>query len=66
MSGPCEPVLDIAAAAHILGVPRSWLYARVELKEQCDVPHFRVGRYLRFRASELEAYLQKNRGGPKR
>ena len=60
-----EPVIDITAAAQILGVPRSWIYARVE-QEYCDVPHFRVGRYLRFRASELDAYLQENQGGPKR
>ena len=64
MSDACEPLLDVAAAAQILGVPNSWIYARVE-SPNCDVPHFRVGRYLRFRASELTTYVEKNRGGPK-
>lgn len=59
-----EPLLDVAQAAAFLGVPRSWIYARVESPE-CDVPFFRVGRYLKFRASELRAYLESNRGGPR-
>ena len=58
-----EPLLDVAEAAALLGVPRSWVYARVESSD-CDVPHFKVGRYLRFRASELNDYLERNRGGP--
>ena len=58
-----EPLLDVTAAAALLGVPRSWIYAKVESAD-CDVPHFRVGRYLKFRASELIAYLERNRGGP--
>ena len=57
-----EPLLNVAEAAALLGVPRSWIYAKVESPE-CDVPHFRVGRYLKFRASELDAFLEKNRGG---
>ena len=59
-----EPLLNVTEAAAVLGVPRSWLYARVE-SPACDVPFFRLGRYLRFRASELDTYLEKNRGGPK-
>ena len=58
-----DALLDVAQAAAFLGVPRSWIYSRVEASE-CDLPHFRVGRYLKFRASELFAYLEKNRGGP--
>ena len=59
-----EPLLDVAAAAALLGVPRSWIYARIE-SPGCDVPYFRVGRYLKFRESELNAYLERNRGGPR-
>ena len=61
-----EPVIDIATAAQILGVPKSWVYARVERKDKCDLPHYRFGRYVRFRASELEEWMQANAGGPKR
>ena len=59
-----EPLLDVTEASKVLGVPKSWVYARVESPD-CDVPHFRVGRYLKFRASELNAYLEQNRGGPR-
>ena len=52
----------IAQAAAFLGVPRSWIYSRVEASE-CDLPHFRVGRYLKFRATELNSYLEHNRRG---
>ena len=58
-----EPLLDVTEASKVLGVPKSWVYARVEQPE-CDLPHFHVGRYLRFRASELNDYLERNRGGP--
>ena len=59
-----EALLDVTEAAALLGVPRSWIYARVE-SPKCDIPHFRVGRYIKFRASELLAYLERNRGGPR-
>ena len=42
-----EPLLDVTEASQVLGVPKSWVYARVESPE-CDLPHFRVGRYLKF------------------
>ena len=52
-----EQLLDVAAASEILGVPRSWVYAAVE-QDPPRVPFYRVGRYVRFRASELEAWIQ--------
>ena len=62
-NGSEDALLDVTEAAALLGVPRSWVYARVESPE-CDVPHFRVGRYLRFRPSELNNYLESKRCGP--
>ena len=60
-----EPLLNVAEAAALLGVPRSWVYARIETPK-CDVPFYRVGRYIKFKASELDAYLEANQGGPRR
>ena len=57
-----ETLLDVAGAAALLGVPCSWIYARVE-REDCDLPFFKIGRYLRFKPSELEHYLELQRGG---
>ena len=59
-NGSEDPLLNVAEASKILGVPKSWVYARVELRE-CDLPHFKIGRYLRFRESELLDYLETNR-----
>ena len=39
-----EPLLDVTEASQVLGVPKSWVYARVESPE-CDLPHFKLGRY---------------------
>lgn len=60
-----DALLNVAQAAAFFGVPRSWVYSRVETVG-CDLPHFKIGRYLKFRPSELRAYLENNRGnGPR-
>ena len=56
-----EPLLDVTEASKVLGVPRSWIYMSCEAPEG-DLPYFKIGRYLRFRESELLAYLETNRG----
>ena len=58
-----ESPLGVGEAAKVLGVPKSWLYARVE-RPDCDVPYFKMGRYLRFYASELQALIDTKRRGP--
>ena len=55
-----ELMLDVTEASKVLGVPKSWVYARVESPE-CDLPHFKLGRYIKFRESEFLAYLETNR-----
>ena len=52
-----EPLLDVAAASEILDVCPSWVYAAVE-QDPPLIPFYRVGRYVKFRASELEAWIQ--------
>ncbi len=49
---------DVAA---LLGVPTSWVYSRFEAKE---LPGFRCGKYVRFRPSEIDAWLEAQRAGP--
>ena len=58
-----ESPLGVGEAAKVLGVRKSWLYARVE-RPDCDVPYFKMGRYLKFYASELQALIDTKRGGP--
>jgi excisionase family DNA binding protein len=51
-----EPPVDVKTAARFLGVSPSLVYAYVERKQ---IPHFRMmGRAIRFRLSELQAWLQ--------
>lgn len=51
-----EPPVDVKTAARFLGVSASLVYAYVERKQ---IPHFRMmGRAIRFRLSELEAWRQ--------
>ncbi len=52
------PVLDIAAAAACLGVSVSTVRRLVRAG---TLPAFRVGRQLRFRVEELDAYLEASR-----
>ena len=59
-----ETPLGVAEAAKVLGVPVSWVYSRIE-RPSCDLPHYRMGRYLRFYASELQKFIDSQRGGPR-
>jgi len=62
MSAP-EPFVDIAAAARFLGVRVSYLYEEVRLGR---VPSFKLGKFRRFRLSELEAWALARQQGPDR
>ena len=51
-----EPVVGVKAAAQFLGVSPSLMYAYVE---RGQVPHYRLGRSIRFRISELDEWLKR-------
>lgn len=51
---PSEPLVAVEAVAAHLGVRRSWVYAATAAGL---LPHFRAGRYLRYRLSEVEDAL---------
>jgi len=50
-----ETGADVKAAARFLGVSPSLIYAYVERKQ---IPHYRIGRCIRFRLSELAVWRQ--------
>ncbi len=56
-----EHLIGIEDAARFLSVKVSWLYEQVRLGR---VPSYRVGKFRRFRMSELEVWLQERRDGP--
>lgn len=49
-----EPLLTVQQAAHLLSVRRRWIY---DACAQREIPYIKVGRYTRFRRSELLAWL---------
>jgi excisionase family DNA binding protein len=46
-----ERLLTIPEAARVLAVPESWLRERVRLRR---IPHRRLGKHVRFSATDLE------------
>jgi excisionase family DNA binding protein len=57
-----ERLINVPEVARLLDVERSWVY------QACDrgvLPFRRVGRYLKFVPSEVEIWLERQRGGPR-
>ena len=57
---PPESMVGVKAAAAFLGVSPSLVYAYVERNQ---VPHYRIGRSIKFRLSELDEWLKRFHNG---
>ncbi len=53
--------LNIKEVSEYLGIKKSSLYSRVEKKE---IPHYRVGRLVRFKKSEIDPWMEKFKSEP--
>ena len=53
--------LTIAEVSEYLGIKRSSLYAKVERKE---IPHYKVGRLVRFKKSDIDSWMEKFKSEP--
>jgi len=51
---PDAALLTVDEVAHLLRVPRSWVYSHLNL-----LPTIRLGRYVRFRRSEIDDFLSR-------
>jgi excisionase family DNA binding protein len=59
-----EPdLLTIQEVAEILKVPISWVYGRTRRRGADRIPGFRLGKYWRFRESDVLAWLDRQRAG---
>ena len=58
-----EELISVHEASRLLGVPRSWIYFAAH---DGRLPGFKVGKYWRFRCSELTAWLEQQRNGGNR
>jgi excisionase family DNA binding protein len=54
---PSENLLTIKEAAEYLRVSESWLYRQAAGR---SVPHYRLGRSVRFSRQELDAWLRRS------
>jgi len=58
-----EALLTVHEVAQLLKVPVSWVYERTRRRGAEQLPHIKVGKYVRFRLREIERYLELLRRG---
>lgn len=51
-----ESLVDARVAAYRMNLPMYYLINAAQ-REKMDIPYYRIGRMIRFRMSELEAWL---------
>ncbi len=56
-NSPDVKLLNAEEVAQILRVPRSWVYSHLN-----ELPVIRLGRYVRFRRSEIERFIEQRAG----
>jgi excisionase family DNA binding protein len=64
-SARADFLLTIEEVAELLKVPISWVYDRTRRRGMDRIPGFRLGKYWRFRESDVLGWLERQRsGGP--
>ena len=53
-----EALLTVPEVAELLRVPVSWVYERTRRRGIERLPHIKIGKYLRFRFTEVQTYLE--------
>jgi len=56
-----DGLVGAADIAHLLRVPISWVYERTRRRGVERMPHFKLGKYLRFSKQEVLDWLHKSR-----
>lgn len=51
-----EQLIDVRQAALMFNLPSYWL-AQAKERKQRSIPHYRVGKLVRFKPNELEAWM---------
>jgi len=50
-------LFDVAGLSRYIGVEISWIYEHTARGSRVDIPFIKVGRFLRFRRSSIDAWL---------
>ena len=54
-------LLTVEQVAHLLRVPRSWVYGRARARDRDRLPGMRLGKYWRFREADVLSWLETQR-----
>ncbi len=61
--GESSSLMTVADVAELLKVPVSWVYEHTRRRSIERIPGFRLGKYWRFRESDVLAWLERQRVG---
>ncbi len=56
-------LLTVEEVAEMWQLPRSWIYERTRRRGLEQLPHFKLGKYLRFEEQAVEEFLERRRRG---
>ncbi len=59
----CSRLLTVEEVAEMLRVSKSWIYARTRRRGLEQLPHLKVGKYLRFEESAVREFLERLKVG---
>lgn len=54
-------LLNVEEVALLLNVSRKWVYRRIGLNPPNGIPHLKVGKYVRFKESDIRDYVERLR-----
>lgn len=57
------PLMTVEEVAEMLSVPVSWVYERTRSRGTDRIPGFRMGKYWRFRETDVLAWVERQRIG---
>ncbi len=58
-------LLAVEEVAEMWQLPRSWIYERTRRRGLEQLPHFRLGKYLRFEEKVVRQFLEQRQVGTK-
>ena len=58
-----ESLLSVEEVAELLRVPVSWVYEHTRARVSNRIPGFRLGKYWRFRTTDVLAWIERQRIG---
>lgn len=61
-----DALFTVREAAHFLKVPVTWVYEHTRPDAQDRLPSLKLGKYLRFDARDLRAYIEAKRAAARR